>query len=69
MKHLLIIMTATIIFLPCVAIVSESDTPLPNILGLIYAAALVIYSYTKSGKKRIISLYRAILRLYEKIGL
>lgn len=69
MKQLLIIFTATLIFLPCLAILNESDSFIPNIIGFVYIAFLAVWFRTEYGRKQLTRLYRSILKLNDRIGL
>lgn len=51
------ILTATILFLPCLLVLNESNTFIPNIIGFIYIAILFATSRTEKGKKFIKKLY------------
>ena len=42
---------STILFLPCLAVLNESESILPNIFGLAYILMLFGLSWTKKGKK------------------
>lgn len=44
------IILATIMCFPCLLLVSEGNTFVPNIIGIIYTAILVKLSYTSKGK-------------------
>lgn len=48
-----------VIFLPCLLVVSEIDTVLPNLCGFIYIAILCIIGRTKVGKIAIYKVIRA----------
>lgn len=52
------ILTATILFIPCLLVLNESNTFVPNILGFIYIAVLFAASRTEKGKKFIKKLYK-----------
>ena len=41
---------STILFLPCLAVLNESESVLPNVLGLAYILMLFGLSWTKKGK-------------------
>lgn len=51
MKRLLEIILLTIIIAPCILIVNESDTFLPNILGMVYICLLILFGKTRTGYK------------------
>ena len=69
MKQLLIIFAATLIFLPCLAILNESDSFIPNIIGFIYIAFLAILFRTKYGRKQLLTFYRTIIKLNNNLRL
>lgn len=52
------IIIATLICLPCLAAFSESETFVPNILGLAYMFLLTVLCKTERGKKFLRKLYR-----------
>lgn len=52
------IIIATLICLPCLAVLNESESVLPNILGLCYMFALTLLCKTNKGKKFLRKLYR-----------
>lgn len=52
------IIIATILLLPCLAVFNESETFVPNILGMFYMFALYFASKTNKGKKFVRKLYR-----------
>lgn len=51
MKRLLEIILLTVIVAPCILIVNESDTILPNIIGIVYICLLILFSKTRIGNK------------------
>lgn len=69
MKQVLLIMVATLMFLPCLAVFNESDSFVPNLIGFIYIAFLAIWFRTKYGRKQLTRLYRSVLKLNDRIGL
>lgn len=52
------ILIATILFIPCLLVLNESNTFVPNILGFAYIAVLSAGSRTEKGKKFIKKLYK-----------
>ena len=52
------IIITTLICLPCLAAFSESETFVPNILGLAHMFGLYFASKTNKGKKFLRKLYR-----------
>ena len=69
MKQIMIFTAAIVIFAPCLAVLNESDSFVPNIIGLIYIAFLAMCFRTKYGRRYLTRLYRTILKLNERIGL
>lgn len=69
MKHILIITAAIVIFAPCLAVLNDNDSFVPNIIGFIYIAFLVMCFRTKYGRRQLLRLYRSILKLNDSIGL
>ena len=69
MKQIMIFTAAVVIFAPCLAVLNESDSFVPNIIGLIYIAFLVMCFRTKYGRRYLTRLYRIILKLEGIIGL
>lgn len=57
MKTLII---ATLLFLPCLLIVSESNTIIPNLIGFAYIGILALFANTRAGMYFIIKLLRKI---------
>lgn len=47
MKSILI---ATIVLLPCLAVLNQNDSIIPNILGFVYCAGLYLYTRTRAGR-------------------
>lgn len=64
MKSILI---ATIVFLPCFAILNQTESIVPNVLGFIYCAGLFMYTKTKAGKYYSKKLTEDIDKINEKI--
>lgn len=52
------ILTATLLFIPCLAILNENENFWINILGFAYIAVLFAASRTERGKKFIKKLYK-----------
>lgn len=52
------ILTATLLAIPCLLVLNESNTFVPNILGFAYIAVLFAASRTEKGKKFIKKLYK-----------
>ena len=69
MKQIMIFTAAIVIFAPCLAVLNESDSFVPNIIGFTYIAFLAMCFRTKYGRKYLTRLYRTILKLNEMIGL
>ena len=59
---------AAVALLPCLAIINESDSLLPNTLGLVYAACLYsAVKFTKRGRAFFRGVIRENARLQQKI--
>lgn len=56
-----------VVFSPCLLVVSESDTILPNLCGFIYIAIICIIGRTKVGKMAIYKVIRANKELEDLI--
>ena len=52
-KELLTSFLVVVVLLPCILIVNESDTFVPNIIGLAYIILLMLFSKTSLGQKTI----------------
>lgn len=65
MKTLII---TTLILLPCILLVNESETVIPNIIGLCYVCLLYLSSRTKFGKLFISKLEKEVDRINEKLN-
>ena len=63
-KSVILYIAAMLIVAPCLLIISEGDTILPNIIGLIYAFAIYKLSHTKIGK----TLVRKIMKINNYIS-
>lgn len=61
------IIIAIILFLPCLAVLNESESFLPNLCGLAYIVGLFTISWTKAGKQFCKKLYIEIDRVNEII--
>jgi len=61
MKTILLIFAYSILLLPCLLILNESNTFVPNLIGLTYMIALT--SYIKHNKKIVIALKKLAARL------
>lgn len=64
MKSILI---ATIVLLPCLAVLNQNDSIIPNILGFVYCAGLYLYTRTRAGRYYSKKLADDIDRINEKI--
>ena len=69
MKQIMFFTAAIVVFAPCLAVLNESDSFIPNIIGFIYIGFLIIYFRTKYGRRYLTRLYRIILKLEGRIGL
>lgn len=56
---------STILLLPCLAVLNESESILPNVLGLAYILILFALSRTNAGKKFCNRLYNETEKLNE----
>lgn len=56
---------ATLIGLPCLAVLNESESVLPNLFGLAYILMLFAASRTNIGKKFCNSIYKETEKLNE----
>lgn len=56
---------STILLLPCLAVLNESESVLPNLFGLAYILMLLAASRTKIGKKFCSRLYDETEKLNE----
>lgn len=45
------IIIATLLFLPCLLVLNESDTVVPNIIGMMYIVLLSCKARTEKGKE------------------
>lgn len=61
------ILIATIVLLPCLAVLNQTESIVPNILGYIYCAGLFMYSKTRAGKYYSKKLIDDIDRINNKI--
>lgn len=59
------IIIATLICLPCLAVLNESESVLPNLFGLVYVLILFALSRTNAGKKFCERLYHETEKLNE----
>lgn len=62
MKTLII---TTLICLPCLAVLNENESVLPNLFGLVYILILFALSRTKVGKKFCERLYNETEKINE----
>ena len=58
MKKIIAIIKATVLMMPCILVVNESDTIIPNLIGLAYIGCLFLHSRTAAGTKMWKTLYR-----------
>lgn len=56
---------STILLLPCLAVLNESESILPNLFGLVYILILFALSRTNAGKKFCNRLYNETEKLNE----
>ena len=67
MNKIRILFAIALIF-PCLAIFNESESFVPNIIGMIYTGALFIAIRSKAGRKFICRIYRSALKFNNFIG-
>lgn len=60
------ILFATILFLPCLLVLNESETFIPNLIGIGYICTLAKLATTNIGKRFIKKLYRENERITNK---
>ena len=58
MKKIAAIIKATVLILPCILVVNESETFVPNLIGIAYIGCLYLYSRTAAGAKMWRKLYK-----------
>lgn len=58
MKKIIAIIKATVLIMPCILVVNEGDTIIPNIIGLAYIGCLYLHSRTAAGTKMWKKLYK-----------
>lgn len=58
MKKIIAIIIATVLIMPCILVVNESDTIVPNLIGLAYIGCLYLHSRTAAGTKMWKKLYK-----------
>ena len=61
------ILTATLLFIPCLAIFNENENIWINVLGFAYIVAIFALCKRKSGKSFLIKLYKETIKMNEKI--
>lgn len=58
MKKIVAIVKATVLIMPCILVVNESDTFIPNLIGIAYIGCLFLHSRTAAGTKMWKKLYK-----------
>lgn len=58
MKKIVAIVKATVLIMPCLLVFNESETLVPNLIGLTYIGCLFLHSRTAAGTKMWKNLYR-----------
>lgn len=58
MKKIVAIIKATVLIIPCLLVFNESETFVPNIIGIAYIGCLFLHSRTAAGTKMWKNLYR-----------
>lgn len=61
------ILTATLLFIPCLAILNENDNIWINVLGFMYIVAIYALCKHRSGKLFMRKLYKETMYMNEKI--
>lgn len=61
------ILTATLLFVPCLAILNENENIWINVLGFAYIVAIFALCKRKSGKLFMRKLYKETIKTNEKI--
>lgn len=61
------ILTSTILFLPCFLMLNESETIMPNLIGVAYVVSLYLVGQTKPGKLFLKKLYKETCKLENKL--
>lgn len=59
MKDALCLITCMVVMLPCLLILNESDSFLPNLAGFVYVGILFLVSRTKAAKNVLKHAYKA----------
>lgn len=62
-KELLTFVMVIVVLLPCILVVNESDTFVPNIIGLAYIISLMLIARTDFGQKVINKIDKIIQKL------
>lgn len=62
-KELLTFVMVIVMLLPCILVVNESDTFVPNIIGLAYIISLMLIAKTDFGQKMIDKIDKIIQKL------
>lgn len=61
------ILTATLLFIPCLAILNENENILINVLGFAYIVGIYALSKSKSGKLFMRKLYKETIKINGKV--
>lgn len=61
------ILTATLLFIPCFAVLNENENIWINVLGFMYIVAIYALCKRKSGKLFMRKLYKETMYMNEKI--
>lgn len=62
-RELLTFVMVIVMLLPCILVVNESDTFVPNIIGLAYIISLILIARTDFGQKVIDKIDKIIQKL------
>ena len=60
------ILTATLLFIPCLAIFNENENIWINVLGFAYIVGIYALSKSKSGKLFMQKLYKETIKINER---
>ena len=61
------ILTATLLFIPCLAILNENENIWINVLGFMYIVGIFALCKRKSGKLFLIKLYKETMYMNSKL--
>ena len=61
------ILTATLLFIPCLAVLNDNENIWINVLGFMYIVAIFALCKRKSGKLFLIKLYKETMYMNSKL--